>query len=81
MHPLTFMNKYDQRTERMSIRIPVDLKNHIWARAGKEKKSATDVVVDIITAAFKNLPPAPQWEPGTTKGGSKDDKKVADIFA
>lgn len=74
---MTFQSKYDTRTERMSIRLPVDVKNHIWARAKKERKTATDVVVDILTAAFKGSPPAPKWQPGTTKGPAHGK----DVFA
>jgi len=61
----------------MSIRLPVAVKNHIWARAVKERKSATDVVVDILSKAFRGQPAAPKWQPGTTKGPA-DDK---DVFA
>lgn len=75
---MTFQAKYEERTERMSIRLPSSVKNHLWARAQKEDKSATDVVVDILTAAFKGLPPAPRWAPGTTKGAISHDK---DVFA
>jgi hypothetical protein len=74
---VTFQSKYDTRTERMSIRLPVNVKNHIWARATKEGKTATDVVVDILTKAFRGLPPAPKWQPGTTKGPANEK----DVFA
>jgi hypothetical protein len=78
---VTFQNKYDERTERMSIRVPLKLKNFIWQRARKQRISATDVVVEILAAAFSGQPPAPKWRPGTTKvkGGSTNDKE--DVFA
>lgn len=69
----------------MSIRVPTDLKNFIWATARKERKSATDVVVDILAANFRGLPPAPKWKPGTTKGARHNEKakssSKSDIFA
>ena len=60
---MPYAPKYEQGTERMSLRVPTDVKNHIWHRADKTKTSATDVVVAILRQAFKGQPPAPQWTP------------------
>jgi len=77
---VTFTNKFDERSERMSIRVPLSLKNQIWARARKRKISATDVVIDVLIEAFKGQPPAPKWQRGSTKGGG-NDKSKEDVFA
>jgi hypothetical protein len=77
---VTFRSKYDERTERMSIRVPTPLKNHIWKAARKRGMSATDVVIDILTRHYAGAPPAPQWAPGTTKA-KKDKTNEEDIFA
>ena len=74
---MSFQAKYEERTQRMSIRLPVSVKNHIWARAKREDKSATDVVVDLLIDAFKGQPPAARWQKGTTKGA----KHEKDVFA
>ena len=52
---MTYPNKYSQRTQRISLRVPDDIKNHIWARARAEGISATDVVVDILAGSFKTV--------------------------
>ena len=74
---MPFQPKQKSRSERMSVRLPTAVKNQIWARATKERKTATDVVVDILTKAFRGQPPAPKWQPGTTKGQHNDE----DVFA
>jgi hypothetical protein len=76
-----FQSKYVERSERMSIRVPLKLKNHIWQEAANTGKSATDVVVDILERSFKGRPAAKRWQPGTTKGGPANDKARKDVFA
>lgn len=78
---MTFTNKFDERSERMSIRVPLSLKNHIWARARRRKISATDVVIDVLMNEFKGQPPAPKWQRGSTKGGGNDKSSKEDVFA
>ena len=78
---MTFKPKYNgQRAHRMSLRVPGDIKNQIWAQAKAERISATDVVINILAKAFKGKPEAPPWKPGTTKkkGASSHGK---DVFA
>lgn len=77
---MTFKNKYDERTQRMSIRVPNHLKNQIWRAARKNQISATDVVITILTEYFGGKPPAPQWQPGTTKP-AKEKTHEKDVFA
>jgi hypothetical protein len=77
---VTFKSKYDEGTERMSIRIPAALKNHIWKAAKKNRMTATDVVITILTDYFANNPPAPKAQPGTTKI-KKEKPNEKDVFA
>jgi len=67
---VTFRNKYDERTERMSIRVPTALKDHIWKAARRSGMSATDVVISALSAHFNGA--------ATTK---KDKANEKDIFA
>ena len=79
---MTFKPKYDdERTERMSIRVPTPLKNQIWKAAGKSDMSATDVVIQILSDHFAGAPPAPKWKPGTTKTKKEKRHEPKDIFA
>ena len=86
-HICDIPNKYNQRTQRMSLRVPDDIKNHIWARARAEGISATDVVVDILAGSFKTVKtgtykskPKPRTPatPAAPKGGASHGK---DVFA
>jgi hypothetical protein len=76
-----FKAKYDEHTERMSIRLPVKIKNHVWATARKERLTATGVVIAILDEFFANKKPAPKWEPGTTGKRKAVHEKEEDVFA
>lgn len=78
---MTFKNKYEERTERVSLRLPTPLKNQIWQAARKERMSATDVIVTILTTHFAGKPPAPQWRKGTTKTKKEKPHETKDVFA
>ena len=80
MQAVTFRNKYDERTERMSLRIPGPLKNHIWKTARSNGMTATDVIITILEERFAGKRPAPKWQPGTTKK-TKDRVDEKDVFA
>ena len=59
---MPFAPKYESPTERISLRIPLDLKNHVWHQAEREDMSATDVFVKILRKTYDKQPPAPDWQ-------------------
>lgn len=55
---MTFKPKYEQPTERLSVRVPLDVHAAIKQRAKKTKASKTDVVVDALRADLIDSEPA-----------------------